>query len=359
MAKQSKRVAALNAKVDRNKLYPLADALTLVKETATAKFDESVDAVINLGIDARKSDQLVRGAIVLPKGTGKTKRVAVFAQGAAAEAAKAAGADIVGFDDLAVGWGFGNSESSIQVFSGGNSVGEEPMAEPEAPVDGVSYPFTFSDHQLISGRGDYNRDGYADLVAATNASSTEPVRIHVLVGAKQVASTFTETIIDEPCGQPQWLSDPSDFDGDGASDWALVCSGKTAQTRRFGILLGGTKSAGALSNVWTTALPLMTTTPFMDFDGDDAPEFLLSITGANAAIWQPGVSDPNAPARYMRYAANSFVDTADHNGDGRLDLVFGSYDTTPARAGSSTSFNVVPTNLAKPADAEKEVQLAF
>jgi large subunit ribosomal protein L1 len=101
MAKQSKRVEALNAKVDRNKLYPLADALTLVKETATAKFDESVDAVINLGIDARKSDQLVRGAIVLPKGTGKTKRVAVFAQGAQAEAAKAAGADIVGFDDLA------------------------------------------------------------------------------------------------------------------------------------------------------------------------------------------------------------------------------------------------------------------
>jgi large subunit ribosomal protein L1 len=101
MAKQSKRVQALNAKVDRNKLYPVTDALALVKETATAKFDESVDAVINLGIDARKSDQLVRGAIVLPKGTGKTKRVAVFAQGAQAEAAKAAGADIVGFDDLA------------------------------------------------------------------------------------------------------------------------------------------------------------------------------------------------------------------------------------------------------------------
>ena len=97
----SKRVAALQAKVDRNKLYPVVDALALVKETATAKFDESVDAVINLGIDARKSDQLVRGALVLPSGTGKTKRVAVFAQGAQAEAAKAAGADIVGFDDLA------------------------------------------------------------------------------------------------------------------------------------------------------------------------------------------------------------------------------------------------------------------
>jgi len=101
MAKVSKRLAALQGKIDRNKLYPVADALTLVKETATAKFDESVDAVINLGIDARKSDQLVRGALVLPHGTGKTKRVAVFAQGAQAEAAKAAGADIVGFEDLA------------------------------------------------------------------------------------------------------------------------------------------------------------------------------------------------------------------------------------------------------------------
>ncbi|MDR5170288.1 50S ribosomal protein L1 [Methylobacillus flagellatus] len=101
MANVSKRIEALRAKVDRNKVYPVVEALTMVKETATAKFDESVDAVINLGIDARKSDQLVRGALVLPHGTGKTKRIAVFAQGAAAEAAKAAGADIVGFEDLA------------------------------------------------------------------------------------------------------------------------------------------------------------------------------------------------------------------------------------------------------------------
>ncbi|MFL9611406.1 50S ribosomal protein L1 [Methylobacillus sp. Pita2] len=101
MANVSKRIEALRAKVDRNKVYPVVEALALVKETATAKFDESVDAVINLGIDARKSDQLVRGALVLPHGTGKTKRIAVFAQGAAAEAAKAAGADIVGFEDLA------------------------------------------------------------------------------------------------------------------------------------------------------------------------------------------------------------------------------------------------------------------
>ena len=101
MAKISKRVTALQAKVDRSKVYPVAEALALVKETATAKFDESVDAVVNLGIDARKSDQLVRGALVLPHGTGKTSRVAVFAQGANAEAAKAAGADIVGFEDLA------------------------------------------------------------------------------------------------------------------------------------------------------------------------------------------------------------------------------------------------------------------
>lgn len=97
----AKRIIALRAKIDRNKLYPVTEALSLVKEGATAKFNESVDAVVNLGIDARKSDQLVRGALVLPNGTGKTVRVAVFAQGAQAEAAKAAGADIVGFEDLA------------------------------------------------------------------------------------------------------------------------------------------------------------------------------------------------------------------------------------------------------------------
>jgi large subunit ribosomal protein L1 len=101
MAQHSKRVKAARAKVDRSKNYPLAEALGLVKENATAKFDESIDIAVNLGIDAKKSDQLVRGSVVLPAGTGKTVRVAVFAQGAKAEEAKAAGADVVGFDDLA------------------------------------------------------------------------------------------------------------------------------------------------------------------------------------------------------------------------------------------------------------------
>ncbi len=101
MAKLSKRLKAIKASVDRTKLYPLADALTMVKKNATAKFDESVDVAVNLGIDARKSDQLVRGSVVLPRGTGKSVRVAVFAQGENAKIALEAGADIVGFEDLA------------------------------------------------------------------------------------------------------------------------------------------------------------------------------------------------------------------------------------------------------------------
>jgi large subunit ribosomal protein L1 len=101
MAHISKRTKALRSKVDRDKTYPVADAIKLVKEGASAKFNESIDVAINLGIDAKKSDQTVRGAIVLPKGTGKTVRVAVFAQGDKAQAAKDAGADIVGFEDLA------------------------------------------------------------------------------------------------------------------------------------------------------------------------------------------------------------------------------------------------------------------
>ena len=97
----SKRYNAIRAKVDRAKAYPVQDALKLVKDGATAKFNESVDVSINLGIDASKSDQTVRGAVVLPQGTGKSVRVAVFAQGDKAAQAKSAGADIVGFEDLA------------------------------------------------------------------------------------------------------------------------------------------------------------------------------------------------------------------------------------------------------------------
>ena len=101
MAKISKRAKALAEKVDRSKLYAVDEALNLVKECATAKFDESIDVAVNLGVDARKSDQIVRGSVVLPAGTGKSVRVAVFAQGDKADAARDAGADVVGFDDLA------------------------------------------------------------------------------------------------------------------------------------------------------------------------------------------------------------------------------------------------------------------
>jgi large subunit ribosomal protein L1 len=101
VAKQTKKAKALEGKIDRATAYPVEEALSLVKECATAKFTESVDVAVNLGIDPKKSDQVVRGSTVLPNGSGKTVRVAVFAQGDNAEKAKAAGADIVGFDDLA------------------------------------------------------------------------------------------------------------------------------------------------------------------------------------------------------------------------------------------------------------------
>src|SRR3954465_12722744 len=97
----SKRRKSMSSKVDRAKAYAALEALKIVKETATAKFDESVDVAVNLGIDAKKSDQTVRGSVVLPAGIGKKVRVAVFAQGDKAKAAEEAGADIVGFDDLA------------------------------------------------------------------------------------------------------------------------------------------------------------------------------------------------------------------------------------------------------------------
>ena len=100
MAKLTKRMKAV-ASFDKNAVYPVADAIEMVKKAATAKFDESVDLSVNLGVDPRKSDQMIRGSLVLPNGTGKTLRVAVFATGPQADAARAAGADIVGLEDLA------------------------------------------------------------------------------------------------------------------------------------------------------------------------------------------------------------------------------------------------------------------
>ena len=117
MTKLTKKAKALQGKVDSGKLYAIDAALNIVKECATAKFDESIDVAVQLGIDAKKSDQVVRGAVVLPNGTGKTKRVAVFAQGAKADEAKAAGADVVGMDDLAAQVKAGNLDFDVVIAS--------------------------------------------------------------------------------------------------------------------------------------------------------------------------------------------------------------------------------------------------
>jgi len=115
MARLTKRWKQVREKVDPAKHYTVDEALALLKDLATAKFDESVDVAVNLGIDVRKSDQVVRGSTVLPHGTGKTVRVAVFAQGDKAEAAKAAGADVVGFDDLAAAVKAGNIDFDLAI----------------------------------------------------------------------------------------------------------------------------------------------------------------------------------------------------------------------------------------------------
>lgn len=117
MAKTSKRFAAINEKVDKTRQYAIDDGLQLLKELSTAKFDEAVDASINLGVDSRKSDQNVRGSSVLPNGTGKTVRVAVFTQGANAEKAKAAGADVIGMQDLAESMKAGDIDYGVVIAS--------------------------------------------------------------------------------------------------------------------------------------------------------------------------------------------------------------------------------------------------
>ena len=117
MAKLSKRIKAISEKIDRNKVYTLEDALALLKDVSSVKFNESVDVSVNLGVDPKKSDQVVRGATVLPNGTGKEVRVAVFTDGDNAKAAKEAGADIVGMDDLADEVKKGNMDFDVVIAS--------------------------------------------------------------------------------------------------------------------------------------------------------------------------------------------------------------------------------------------------
>lgn len=115
MAKLTKRQKAIAAAVEANKVYTLEEAVQVLNSLPAAKFKESLDISVNLGVDPRKSDQVVRGATTLPAGTGKTVRVAVFAQGAQAEAAKEAGADVVGFDDLAESIQGGNLDFDVVI----------------------------------------------------------------------------------------------------------------------------------------------------------------------------------------------------------------------------------------------------
>lgn len=117
MAKLTKRQQLIKDRVDSNKLYTIEEAVAILNDLPAVKFKESIDIAINLGVDPRKSDQVVRGATNLPAGTGKTKRVAVFAQGAVADAAKEAGADVVGFEDLAESIKAGNMDFDVVIAS--------------------------------------------------------------------------------------------------------------------------------------------------------------------------------------------------------------------------------------------------
>lgn len=195
MAKQSKRVKALAVTVDRNKLYSATDALGLVKQNATAKFDESVDVAVILGIDAKKSDQTVRGSVVLPAGTGKSVRVAVFAQGPKAEEARAAGADVVGFDDLAEQVKAGSIDFDLciatpdamrVVGSLGQILGPRGLM-PNPKVGTVTMDVTTAVKNAKAGQVQYRTDK-AGIVHATIGRASFPVdalqqNLNALIGA--------------------------------------------------------------------------------------------------------------------------------------------------------------------------------
>jgi large subunit ribosomal protein L1 len=184
---QAKRLKAIRAKIDSRKLYTVADAMSLVKECAVAKFDEAIDVAVQLGIDAKKSDQLVRGSVVMPAGTGKTVRVAVFTQGAKADEARAAGADIVGMDDLAEQVKAGNlnfdiviaSPDAMRVVGGlGQILGPRGLM-PNPKVGTVTADVATAVKNAKAGQVQYRTDKAGIIHASIGRASFKPEQIEV------------------------------------------------------------------------------------------------------------------------------------------------------------------------------------
>ncbi len=187
MKKLPKRIKAIRAKVDTQKLYPLADAMALVKECAVAKFDEAIDVAVQLGIDAKKSDQLVRGSVVMPAGTGKSVRVAVFTQGVKVEEARAAGADIVGMEDLAEQVKAGNlnfdiviaSPDAMRVVGGlGQILGPRGLM-PNPKVGTVTADVATAVRNAKAGQVQYRTDKAGIIHASIGRASFKPEQIEV------------------------------------------------------------------------------------------------------------------------------------------------------------------------------------
>jgi large subunit ribosomal protein L1 len=185
MATLTKRAKAIRGKVDSRKLYPVTDAIALVKECAVAKFDESIDVAVQLGVDAKKSDQVVRGSVVLPAGTGKSVRVAVFTQGAKADEARAAGADIVGMEDLAEQVKAGNlnfdiviaSPDAMRVVGGlGQILGPRGLM-PNPKVGTVTADVVTAIKNARAGQVQYRTDKAGIIHATIGRASFEPAAL--------------------------------------------------------------------------------------------------------------------------------------------------------------------------------------
>lgn len=187
MSKLPKRLKTIRAKIDTQKLYPLTDAMALVKECAVAKFDEAIDVAVQLGVDAKKSDQVVRGSVVMPAGTGKSVRVAVFTQGAKVEDAKAAGADIVGMEDLAEQVKAGNLNFDVVIASPdamrvvgtlGQILGPRGLM-PNPKVGTVTPDVATAVRNAKAGQVQYRTDKAGIIHASIGRASFKPEQIEV------------------------------------------------------------------------------------------------------------------------------------------------------------------------------------
>lgn len=258
-----------------------------------------------------------------------------------------------GFAEVSLARGFGNTDNRLMLFAGAPSFDATPFVDIDANIEGANYVLTLG-NTSFDGGGDFDGDGFPDIVVTGSGHSAGFTRVWYLPGGRSAPEDFSDHFDVTSCSSAQAVRMVGDLNGDGLSDWAFACR-QTSSV--FGMIYGGA-FASAPSDEFEVDATLTAISAAMDFDNDGVLEFFILQNDAAPLIWRYGQFDPESPPVFSRMPSGDQVAVGDHDGDGRSDLLVGS-TTNAAWGGSFSSFNITAVNLLVPADVTYRYGLVF